>query len=1232
MRTTMTTRARGHDAGSPVPSLRLLAVLLLAAAFVQACGMGGGGSAELAESLELVPADAQYVGVIDAEQVLSGDVSSVIADQAEDDWEDEFDDIGVFPDELTTYVFAYREDWFLTVVEGEFDFEQIRDDLEDGGYEDDRYRGYEIWEEVAWPDESVALLEDRGWVVTGDTDIVKGALRTLDRGSGSLLDDADSDLRRTLDKAGKGWMVIAGEDECFDFEVQDCRAVGVSYHSSDDDYVVETTVAVLFRNERAAESEMDNLEEAIEDYFEGDIVEVILDGEFVIVTASVDEEFFGSESPDTGSDIPAAPAEPTASVSASDLGDDHGDSVDHATFATVGLPVSGEVNYAGDVDFFAFTAEPGQTYQIDVDLGTLGDSVATLFDADGWALESNDDHGVSWASRIVWTVTEPAVHYVAVEGYGTGSYILTITASDYEAPTAAPTESVRVSVIGDDHGGSADHATFATVGTPVSGEMDYAGDVDFFAFTAEPGQTYQIDVDLGTLGDSVATLYDADGRALEFNDDRGGSWASRIVWTATESAVHYVAVEGYDTGSYSLTVAALDIGDDHVGSADHATFATVGTPVSGEMDYAGDVDFFAFTAEPGQTYQIDVDLGTLGDSVATLYDADGRALEFNDDRGGSWASRIVWTATESAVHYVAVEGYGTGSYSLTVAALDIGDDHGGSADHATFATVGTPVSGEMDYAGDVDFFAFTAEPGQTYQIDVDLGTLGDSVATLYDADGRALEFNDDRGGSWASRIVWTATESAVHYVAVEGYGTGSYSLTVAALDIGVPTATTEPEYTCAEGADPTPLHRAVNQTNLEVVRILADKCSEDLDVVSEEYSYDQTPLSLAVGKGHEEIVRVLVAAGADPNVKVNPAFRVGTHLTYAVGIGDTEIVQILLDAGADANVVDTEQFYEESPLSIAVKAEDVEMVRVLVNAGADPNLRLDQFNEVSPLDIAIEEGYTDIVQILTGTPIGPEAEDSPETEAVPEFACSGGADPTPLHRAVDQTNLEVVRILADKCSEDLNVISSEYFYQQTPLSLAIGKGHEEIVRALVAVGADPDVEVNPDFRVGTHLTYAVGLGDAEIVQILLDAGADANVVDTDQFYEQTPLSLAIGSGRADLLRKLIAAGADPGVEVSPGFRVGTHLTYAVGLGDTEIVQILLDAGADPDVVDTEQFYEESPLSIAVKAEDVEMVRVLVDAGADPNKKLDQFNELSPLDIAIEEGYTDIVQILTGFPG
>ena len=50
---------------------------------------------------------------------------------------------------------------------------------------------------------------------------------------------------------------------------------------------------------------------------------------------------------------------------------------------------------------------------------------------------------------------------------------------------------------------------------------------------------------------------------------------------------------------------------------------------------------------------------------------------------------------------------------------------------------------------------------------------------------------------------------------------------------------------------------------------------------------------------------------------------------------------------------------------------------------------------------------------------------TPRPTAAPTYTCSEGSDPTPLHRAVDRNNIEVVRILASLCPGDLNVISKD---------------------------------------------------------------------------------------------------------------------------------------------------------------------------------------------------------------
>ena len=453
----------------------------------------------------------------------------------------------------------------------------------------------------------------------------------------------------------------------------------------------------------------------------------------------------------------------TLTVSHSTIVDDHGNDSDSATVATVGADVEGVLEYADDSDYFRFTAEEGQLYQIDVALGTLSDSYLELRGSDGWRLEYNDDHGDSLASRIVWEAPASGDYYLVVGGFGEGSYTLTVSHS----------------TIVDDHGNDSDSATVATVGAGVEGVLEYADDSDYFRFTAEEGQLYQIDVALGTLSDSYLELRGSDDGWLEYNDDHGDSLASRIVWEAPASGDYYLVVGGFGEGSYTLTVSHSTIVDDHGNDSDSATVATVGADVEGVLEYADDSDYFRFTAEEGQLYQIDVALGTLSDSYLELRGSDGWRLEYNDDHGDSLASRIVWEAPASGDYYLVVGGFGEGSYTLTVSHSTIVDDHGNDSDSATVATVGADVEGVLEYAGDSDYFRFTAEEGQLYQIDVALGTLSDSYLELRGSDGWRLEYNDDHGDSLASRIFWEAPASGDYYLVVGGFGEGSYTLTIA---------------------------------------------------------------------------------------------------------------------------------------------------------------------------------------------------------------------------------------------------------------------------------------------------------------------------------------------------------------------------------------------------------------------------------------------------------------------
>ncbi len=276
-------------------------------------------------------------------------------------------------------------------------------------------------------------------------------------------------------------------------------------------------------------------------------------------------------------------------------------------------------------------------------------------------------------------------------------------------------------------------------------------------------------------------------------------WLTDFDWDAVIAALTAAAfVE--DDEAYSILVEAfgllacipdLDVedfagaggSDDHADGFADATRIGVGESIEGLIDYADDVDLFELTADAGQFYQIDVALGTLNDSVLTVYDTEELEVAYNDDYGDRTASRIVWSAPSSDVYYVEVSGFfSTGSYTLTVDPIEVTDDYPNPPDLSVPSIApGNSIEGVIDYEYDVDLFELEANAGQSYRITVSLFTLNDSVLTIYDSEGREVAYNDDYGGGSASRIIWEAPATGDYYVEVSAFdsATGSYTLTVA---------------------------------------------------------------------------------------------------------------------------------------------------------------------------------------------------------------------------------------------------------------------------------------------------------------------------------------------------------------------------------------------------------------------------------------------------------------------
>src|SRR6266581_4878623 len=98
-------------------------------------------------------------------------------------------------------------------------------------------------------------------------------------------------------------------------------------------------------------------------------------------------------------------------------------------------------------------------------------------------------------------------------------------------------------------------------------------------------------------------------------------------------------------------------------------------------------------------------------------------------------------------------------------------------------------------------------------------------------------------------------------------------------------------------------------------------------------------------------MKVLLANGADVNAKPPSRFQ-NTAVDSAVSGDHAEVVRILLAAGADPNIRSEANY---TTLHKAAAHGNLDIVRMLLDGGADPN---------TPLDDAREKGHQAIAELL----------------------------------------------------------------------------------------------------------------------------------------------------------------------------------------------------------------------------------------------------------------------------
>ena len=406
----------------------------------------------------------------------------------------------------------------------------------------------------------------------------------------------------------------------------------------------------------------------------------------------------------------------------------------------------------------------------------------------------------------------------------------------------------------DDFTSGIDTTGRVAVGGTAAGELEAAHDRDWFAVELVAGRTYTIDLrgrptEDGTLSDPyLRGIHDADGNLVPgtTNDDWGGTYNSRVTFTASESGTYYIAAGAFSNRQGTYEVEVMDnsppapeppatplqpttgqtvpepAGADLAADPSTTGRVAVGETATGNIESAGDRDWFAVELVAGRTYTIDLRGrptadGTLSDPyLRGIHDAQGNLLSgtTNDDWGGTYNSRVTFTASESGTHYIAAGAFSSrqGTYELAVtdnspsapapeppaASLgetppQTGSEPAGADLAAGLSTtgrvaVGETATGNIESAGDRDWFAVELVAGRAYTIDLRGRPTGDGTLSdpylrgIHDAQGNLLSGtrNDDWGGTYNSRVTFTATETGTHYIAAGAYSSrqGTYEVEV----------------------------------------------------------------------------------------------------------------------------------------------------------------------------------------------------------------------------------------------------------------------------------------------------------------------------------------------------------------------------------------------------------------------------------------------------------------------
>jgi ankyrin repeat protein len=374
----------------------------------------------------------------------------------------------------------------------------------------------------------------------------------------------------------------------------------------------------------------------------------------------------------------------------------------------------------------------------------------------------------------------------------------------------------------------------------------------------------------------------------------------------------------------------------------------------------------------------------------------------------------------------------------------------------------------------------------------------------------------------------------------------------------------------------TPIMTCATSGSIEAVRMLIDRGA---DVNAKELSQNQTALMWAASERHSGIVQVLIEHGAQLSARTKKGF---TALHFAAREGDLESGRLLVAAGVDVNIRSQPDVPEKGTKGEgAGRGAGGPSYEASVSTGATPLLVATVRAHVPFALFLLEQGADPNVADAGFTPLHWAAGTWESGEANPVFGFNDAMSGIPQRDA----KLQLVKaLLARGANPNARMTQRPPGFAggytdavgATPFLLATATADIELMRLLLAAGADPSITTRSNT---TAIMAAAGmnrtLGESavteeqalEAVKLLLELGGDAKAVASNG---ENALFGPAYRGWNTLVQLFIDRGANVNQVSEAGI---TPWRAASGQGDRlggvlfnpETAALLVKHGADPNL-------------------------------------------------------------------